>query len=131
LDKPANLLFRFRQFLKKIASILRSRLQTCLFEHRLCRIGLPVFTLLDLEIVLLADEILQFGQIGELRAQLFAVKVFANVVDEFIREEWQPWWDEFATLDRETFLERAYWLRVGINGFRSALEKQIARNGGT
>jgi hypothetical protein len=50
-------------------------------------------------------------------------KTFAALVcDEFLREESKPWWDEFAQLDREKFLERAYWLRRGISAFRSAVE---------
>ena len=79
LGEPANLLFCFRQFFEKIASILRSRFQTRLFKRRYRGICLPVFALLDLKIVLLTDEILELRQVDDLGAEFFAVEVLANL----------------------------------------------------
>lgn len=67
-------MFGFGQLIEQDAAILRFRLGTRFGErpNRRFRFALPA--LLDQEFMLLADEILKFAEISELRADLHFIK---------------------------------------------------------
>jgi hypothetical protein len=45
--------------------------------------------------------------------------IAALCCDQLIEPGWRSWWGEFAPLDREKPLERAYWLRKNVCELRA------------
>jgi hypothetical protein len=46
------------------------------------------------------------------------------VCEQFTKDDWASWWGEFATLNRENFLERAYWLQREVSEFRAVFQNE-------
>jgi hypothetical protein len=78
LERP-GLGFRRREIARETAAIFGERLRPRLLDRRHRRFGFAQLALLDEQLLLLANEILQVGQIDELRPQFLVPKLLAHV----------------------------------------------------